>query len=116
MADEALKALVTEALYKHLDEKKREELIKSAIVTLLEPRKDNYSYGPGKSALQDAFEHAVRGVAFEIVREKIREDEALKAKVGELFAKAWAKAVEDSDALVHEMANGLVAVLTMRQK
>lgn len=113
MADEALKALVAEALYKHLDEKKREELIKGALASLLEEK--SIGYGPRRSDLKDAFDQAVRTIAFEVARERLREDAALKAKLSELFAQAWIKAVENSDSLIQDMSEGILRVLTMRQ-
>jgi len=109
--DTAMKALVIEAMYKALDDKKREELIKAALESLVRP-KDLGGYGQrGKSDLELAFEIAVSDLAREIVREMIATD-AIRQRVRELATAAFEKMLTNRDALANEMASALVAAIT----
>lgn len=49
--DGTVKALVTEALFKAIDEKKRDELIKSALGALMEKNTRGYPYSDSNNAV-----------------------------------------------------------------
>jgi len=102
--NEALQALVTEAIYKHLDEKKREELIKSAITALLEIKRKS-PYEPAKSTLQECFESAVNQVARAVVGEKILKDERIKAEIAKVVNEGFEKVMSGEHRAV--LVNGI---------
>jgi len=110
--DTAMKALVIEAMYKALDDKKREELIKIALESLVAPKQSGgYGYSQGKTEIQLAFELAVSDLAREIVREMIATD-AIRQRVRELATAAFEKMLTNRDALANEMASALVSAIT----
>lgn len=114
--DTTVKALVTEALFKAIDEKKREELLKAAIGSLL--KEEGGHYGPKTSKLQDCFNQAAYEVAREIVREKMTKDEAFKGAIGtvvtEALNKVWAG--DKREDLVNIIAASVTDWMTPKQR
>jgi len=110
--DTTMKALVVEAMYKALDDKKKEELIRAALAALVAPKQSGtYGYSQGKTEIHLAFEGAVLDLAREVVREMIATDE-IRARMRELAAAAFEKMLTNRDALANEMASALVGAIT----
>lgn len=70
---ETIKTLVTDAMFKTLDQAKRDELIRAALASIL---KEDFSrlHGHTDSPLSQAFQDAANQVCREIVREKLEKD------------------------------------------
>lgn len=111
MPDDTLNALVTEAMFRALDEKKREELIKTALATLVKPTQQGNYGGRTTTPIQDAFESAIRAAAYDIVREMCKTDEAQDA-IREVVGEAFTKMLTDKDRLATEMASAMVSAIT----
>ena len=114
MEAEAMKAIVVEALYKGLDEKKREELIKGALAHLIQPQgSGSGSYGTyGRtSPLQDAWNMAASQVARDVVRDEVNNNPEVRGKIAEIFTKAWTKALANEDAVVDKVAEGIISAM-----
>jgi hypothetical protein len=111
MPDDTLNALVTEAMFRALDEKKREELIKEALKTLITPVQRGSYHGPATSPIQDAFHDAINAVARDVVREMCKSDEAQDA-IREVVGTAFEKMLIDKERLATEMASAMVAAIT----
>ena len=109
MADETLNALVTEAMFRALDEKKREELIKTALATLITPRTQGYGQQT-TTPIQDAFDMAIHAVARDIVAKMIKTDEAQDA-IRKIASAAFEKMLIDKERLATEMANAMVQAI-----
>lgn len=109
MADEMLNALVTEAMFRALDEKKREELIKSALAALVKPSTGGYGHR-STTPIEDAFERAIREVAYDVVRELCKTKEALRA-IEAVATEAFKKMLTDKDRLATSMADAIVVAL-----
>jgi len=83
--DEALKRLISEAIFQTLDSGKRETLIKEAIAYLLRPAGDRAG---NESPIESAFRRACIAVTEKIAEETVVKDEAFKAKVKALLVEA----------------------------
>ncbi len=112
LKDEDLRKLVSEAILRSLDEKKREAMISEAIKVLLTA--DTSRYSSGRSPLQDAFNSAVRIFAEEEVRKSLQSDPAVSEKIKGLIADAWTKFLdgEKRDELVSEIAEKIARSFT----
>jgi hypothetical protein len=108
MPDETLNALVTEAMFRALDEKKREELIKAALEALIKPVQQGGCGSRMTTPIQDAFERAIREVAHNIVCEMCKTDEAQDAIREVVFEKM----LTDKDRLASEMTSAMIAAIT----
>jgi len=107
---EELKALVTEAIFRSLDSAKRDELIKDALVALMEPKSRGNWDRDRKSDLQMAYEEAIRQIAYEEVRKALVENADVKAKILELVNKAFLAVLSDpskNSDLVSNMATAI---------
>lgn len=111
MADETLNALVTEAMFRALDEKKREELIKGALATLITPKQGPYGSRVSSTPIQDAFDYAIHSMAREMVITMIKTPEAQEA-ISKVVTAAFHKMVEDTDRLAAAMATAMVDAFT----
>lgn len=109
VSDDATKALVLDAMMKSLDQAKRDELIRRALEALVTPQ---HVHGSRRnSALEDAFQYAINGMAREIVREMLEQDD-VKQRVREIVAKAFEKFTTDGDRIATAMANAFVTAMT----
>lgn len=108
-----LKALVLEAMMKSLDEKKREELLRGALETLITPVGRNVYGARATSPLEDAFDHAISGLARTIVREMLDTDE-VKDRVRAIAQTAFQKMASDQERIATAMADALVTAMTRR--
>lgn len=108
--DNTVKALVTEAIFKSIDEKKREELIRTALASLLKGEGGGSWGDRGTTPLQQCFDAAARDVARDIVREHFTKDETFKAQVAgvvkEAIEKVWAG--DKREQLVNAMADVII--------
>jgi len=111
--DTAMKALVVEAMFKSLDEGKREALIKGAIAALITPTNKGHGYyGPNKSPLEDAFNDAIQQVARELVFETVRAEGPIRDRLKALCAAALEKLVlTDEGQLATELATAIVRAI-----
>lgn len=113
--NEALRALVTDAIFKSIDEKKRDELLKAALSGLLEPKRDGYSY-ENKSQLQRAFDDAVYHVAREIVKEHVTTNAQWRAGIQKVVNAALDRVMADDtnrDLLITNVAAAISKALTV---
>lgn len=83
--DEALKRLISEAIFQSLEEGKREKLIKEAISYLLRPAGDRAG---NESPIEGAFRRACIAVTEKIAEETVAKDEDFQAKVKGLLVEA----------------------------
>jgi len=115
--DVAVKALVTEAIFKGLDEKKREELIKTAIASLLKEEKSHWSSG-GTTPLQTAFDIAASDAAREIIREHFTKDESFRTKVAgvvkDALDRVWAG--EKREEMVNAMGDVIIEAMRFKRR
>ncbi len=96
--DAELRALVVEAMFKSLDEKKREALIKGALENLIAPTQGSgYNYDR-RSALEVAYDSAVQGVAREEVEKHFRENGKIREMIQGLVIKGFEKIVGNETA------------------
>lgn len=111
--NEALNALVLTAMMQALDQQKRDELIKSALATLIAPRKADSGYHSKvlPSVLEEAFGNAVEMLARQLVNEMVRNDAAIRTHVQALCTQAVEKAFADSDDISTKMASAFTAAL-----
>lgn len=86
LSDDQLKSLVSEALLKSLDEKKRETLIAGAIAELLKPvASGTWS---SQSNLQRIFSDAVYAVAKKQIEDEMTTNSELASKIKDLMLEA----------------------------
>lgn len=89
---EQLKSLVSEAIFKSLDEEKRNALVQGAIAHLLTPA--STGYGRAKSPIEDAFMYGVQAVATRIATEILENDEKVKEKIRDLLNESLVRVME----------------------
>lgn len=95
--DEALKEMVAKAVFDQLTPDKRDELLQSAIVTLITERK-RYPHDKAKSTpLGDLFERAVQSIAEELIKEDLKADAKFKEHLTKLYRDAWDRIFDESD-------------------
>lgn len=113
MENEALKAIVVEALFKGIEEKKREELVKAALTSLLEEKSSNW--GPRKSDLQRAFDEAIYSLARETVRDYVQKDERWNSELKKVIEAALNRVLANDsgrETLIGQIANAIQIALT----
>ena len=103
---EALKTVVATAILEQLTPEKRDDLIKQAVVHLIDPPEKERGYGARetKTPLQAAFDHAAAGIARDVIQEFLAKDSQTRAKIEAVVQKGILKAfeeraVETSDAI-----------------
>lgn len=108
-----VKALVSEAILKTLDDEKRATLIKDAIAHLLTPPTGG-GYGYDKTTpLQSAFRVAVEHTARRLCLEMLEQDEGLKGQIRALLTEAMEKAMTTQrEKVVNDMAENFASWLT----
>jgi len=114
--NEALKALVTEAIFKSLEAGKRDELLKGAISSLLEKKRTG-SWSPEKSELEQAYEQAIRQIAYEEVSRMLKEDKGIRAKINDLVLKAFDEVISNTSThsqLVQNLAGGIAMAFKVK--
>lgn len=73
---EAIKEVVSEAILRDIDKDTRDQIIKDAIKFLVTPPpKKSWSDQAELSPLQEAWQHAIRGVVGDFVHEEIKKPE-----------------------------------------
>lgn len=109
--DEAtMRGLVSEAILRGIDDKARDTIVKDAVTYLLKEQSD--SYGTQLPApITSAFRNAIHGVAESVVRDMVKNDESIRARIVDIAQQAFTKALE-SDDIVHKMALALTSGLT----
>lgn len=107
LSDENMQGAVAAAIVQTLTVEKRDELLKSAIVTLLTPA--NSGYGREKrSPLQDAFEQCVHQFARQTILKKLEDDGETRQMIEGVVTDAVKKAFEESrEATVERLAGNL---------
>lgn len=112
--------IVAAAIFEKLDATKREELIKSALISLLEVERNQYGNQPSK--LQRAFDNAVSDQAGKLVREMLEGEspEAIqvRGRIRELVVKAFDNLfkLENPDEIVEKLTKVITDVLTPKQR
>lgn len=105
-----MKEVVTKAIFDSLEEKKKEQLIKAALESLLTVGNSSYNR---TSPLQDAFNDAVRIKSREIISEKLANDEAFKAELNKLISEAMTKFfTQKREEAIDKMVDGLMYIYT----
>lgn len=82
---EAAASIASAAIFDSLSQDARDSVIKTAIEFLLTPEKNRNNYGAGETPLQQAFNNAIREVAFRIVKEKIENDPQVEEAILDLL-------------------------------
>lgn len=113
--DSALRSLVEKSIVDSLTPEAREKIIAQAVTALLTINESGYS-SRKTSALQDAFNSAVRNVAERHAFQMLTEDPEFQAKIKSLFADVAEKlfADEGRTALVEKMAGKMASALVER--
>lgn len=110
LKDIDMKELVSKAIFDSLDEKKKEDLLKTALQNVLAPNSSLYSRN---SALQDAFNEAVRIKSREILLDKLEKDEGFKNEVNRLIADVMDKVFNKRrEEVIDKMVEGFMYVYT----
>lgn len=113
--DEQLQQVITKAIFDSLTTEQKEDLLKKAVSSLLQPReRSGYSSYSKKTQLQEAYELAAYQVASSLIAEEMKNDEVFKANVKKLYADASEKvfAGENYQKLVDKAASNIIDVLT----
>ena len=106
--NDAMKGLVSEAIFQSFDEQKRDALVKSALEQLLQPAKDGYGNSKGKSPLQSAFEDALAMKAREVANLAVNERPEIVEAINLMVIDALKKFTEDGrEAMVEKMADAI---------
>lgn len=115
--DESLKAIMSEALLRAIDQETRDRLIKEAIVHLTSPPA-NTSYGARRpSPLEEAYRWAVDAYAKRTAHEMLEKDETLQAQVKSLLNEAMERAfVTHREATVERVSNAIAEGLWKRDE
>lgn len=82
---EAVTAIASSAIFDSLSQDVRDSVIKQAVQFLLTPEKDRYSHSGTKTPLQNAFDDAIRSVAYKVVKEKIENNPDIINAINELL-------------------------------
>lgn len=99
--DAAMKELVAKAVFDKITPEQRDELLQSAIVTLITERK-RYPHDTKKSTpLGELFERAVQSIADELIKEDLKQDAKFKEQLVKLYHDAWDR-IFDTDSEVRE--------------
>ena len=115
---ESLEALVTEAMFKHLSEEKREEQIKAALASLLEKKQERFGIS-SKTPLQEAFEQATWQAARKIIDEYITTNEKWREGMKKVVEKAFMSILDDEvkrSQLVTNMASALQSAFEYKER
>ncbi len=113
----ALQTIVSDAIFKSLDEKKRDTLIQAALQHLMTPAKAAGGWGSreGSTPLEQAFQVACAQAAQKIVTEELQKPEQ-REKIAAIIHKAFDKAFLSEDGkIVDELAKSLVNAVTFRR-
>ena len=94
---EALKTVVATAILEQLTPEKRDDLIKQAVVHLIDPPEKERGYGARetKTPLQAAFDHAAAGIARDVIQEFLAKDSQTRAKIEAVVQTGIMKAFEE---------------------
>lgn len=113
---ESLKAIMSEAILRALDDATKERLIKEAIAHLLAPQPPAYNGAPRRpSPLEEAYKWAVETYAKRTAHEMLEKDEALQAQVKGLLNEAMERAfTKHREATVERVANAIAEGLWKR--
>jgi hypothetical protein len=105
-----MRDVVKEAMFNALDQAKRDELVKSALASLLKEPAGVYG-GDKTTPLQNAFESEARIICRELVKEFLSGDsgEAAKLREGirEVVVKGWERALTRGDDIVEKIASSI---------
>lgn len=112
--DEQLQQVITKAIFDTLSAEQKEELLKKAVSSLLQPAENRGYSTYRKTQLQEAYERAAYQVAQSIIVEEMKNDETFKANVKKLYADASEKvfAGDSYQKLVDKTAGNIIEVLT----
>lgn len=113
ISDDVLQQIVAKAIVEAMTPEKRDELIKAALVTLIQPQKDRYGSST-KSQLQEVFEVEVRKVTHEVIRAALETDTGIRAQIDGVFRDALAKAFgEGREKMVGKIADQITEGLKL---
>lgn len=112
ITDEAMKAIVAEAIYKTFTPEKQQELIIKSIDGLL-GAKEKYS---SKTILQEMFESSVTRVARERIEKDLNENTEFSSVINEIMQKAILKLKDEQlqDKLAQDFAEKISQALIKR--
>lgn len=113
---ETLKSVVSEAIFTSLTEAQRQVMITSALSYLMTPQSSGYgSSRPSTTPIQEAFNHAVGGVANRIASDMLTNDPEISSKIKGLIEEAVAKIVGENRAnIIDKVANAIAEGLTKK--
>lgn len=113
---EAMQKLVEKAIFDGLTPEAREELLKSAIKSLLDTPINPSSYGPKVSILVGIFQDAAQRVARDVVTEKLGKDPEFTKNLQDLFADVSKKLFDLPlrEKLVEKISTSVIEGLNLR--
>lgn len=91
---ESVQSIASAAIFDHMTQEARENVLKQAVEALLTPTPSRGGYGIGKTPLQLAFERAITTAAHQAIQEKIANDPEVSAKIHELLGPLLNAALE----------------------
>lgn len=113
--NDMMKNLVSEAIMTALTTQQREALIQGAIKHLLTPSVERY--GARSSPIEDAFQHAVRGVAEKIATEMLTNNEEVKTKIAGLLNEALTRLADTNrEKTIERLADAITQGLAYRER
>lgn len=119
---EMLKNHVQAALFSALTQEKRDELIREALKSLMDPKKEANNYygrGDGDSPLLAAMKSAAIEVTRKIALEYLQKDTKFQEQVRDLFHEAWNKCIAAGDVrqkVVDRMAENIGQALVTKDR
>jgi hypothetical protein len=109
--EEGLKKLAAEAILAQLSTEERTSILQQAVSFLLTPKDQGYGYRK-TTPLQDAFQIALQKIAHEVAREVLDEMPEVRAKMKEVAAEAYMKAlVERREETVNKLSSAIVEAM-----
>ena len=114
LSDEQLQEVVSVAILQAIDKTQRDNLIKEAIRGLLAPKEEPGGYGrTGPTPIQEAFNHAVSGVAHQVAREMLENDPETKEKIRSLLNDVLQRVFDhEREQMTHAMVNAFITALS----
>ena len=108
--DEAqLKSIVSEAILKLFDDKKRDAIVAEAVSYLLTPKRVDSYTSKTQTPLQEAFEGAMHGVAWSVVKDLLANDDEIRLQLRTIASAAMTRALA-KDELVEKMADSFASL------
>ena len=114
LTDENLSAVLSVAVLGLLTTEMKERVISEAVAQLIKPKQSTYGLGY-QSALQEAFNHAVQNLSFNVAREYVAEHPEFRERIIAQLDKVAAEAMVQDERLRGVVVKALVGELARWQ-